>query len=58
MFTVEKVLRDLEDSKEKYGKGVIERWYDAGVLCDKTIAVHCIYVSDDEMEMIKEKMQW
>ncbi|WP_461615573.1 putative aminohydrolase SsnA [Clostridium sp. Marseille-QA1073] len=48
-------IEDLEDSKEKYGKGVIERWYDAGVLCDKTIAVHCIYVSDDEMEMIKEK---
>lgn len=48
-------IEDLEDSKKKYGKGVIERWYDAGVLCHKTIAVHCIYVSDEEMDMLKEK---
>ncbi|WP_031368391.1 putative aminohydrolase SsnA, partial [Clostridium botulinum] len=48
-------IEDLEDSKKKYGKGIIERWNDAGVLCDKTIAVHCIYVSDEEMDMLKEK---
>ncbi len=48
-------IEDLEDSKKKYGKGIIERWNDAGVLCDKTIAVHCIYVSDKEMDMLKEK---
>ncbi|WP_251860225.1 putative aminohydrolase SsnA [Clostridium sp. Marseille-Q2269] len=48
-------IEDLQDSKAKYGKGVIQRWYDAGVLSDKTIAVHCIYTSDEEMEMLKEK---
>jgi putative selenium metabolism protein SsnA len=48
-------IQDLEDSKEKYGKGVIERWYDAGVLSSKTIAVHCIHISDKEMDMLKEK---
>lgn len=48
-------IEDLEDSKEKYGKGVIERWYDAGVLSDKTIAVHCIHISEKEMDMLKEK---
>lgn len=48
-------IEDVEDSKAKYGKGVIERWYDAGVLSDKTIAVHCIHISEKEMDMLKEK---
>lgn len=48
-------IEDLEDAKSKYGKGVIERWYDSGVLSEKSIAVHCIHISEKEMEMIKEK---
>jgi putative selenium metabolism protein SsnA len=48
-------IEDLEDSKEKYGKGVVERWYDKGVLSDKTIAVHCVHISQEEMDMLKEK---
>ncbi|MFL0245786.1 putative aminohydrolase SsnA [Candidatus Clostridium stratigraminis] len=48
-------IQDVEDSKAKYGKGVIERWYDAGVLSNKTIAVHCIHITEKEMNMLKEK---
>lgn len=48
-------IEDVEDSRAKYGKGVIERWYDTGVLCDKTIAVHCIHITEEEMDMLKEK---
>lgn len=48
-------IEDVEDSKEKYGKGVVERWYDAGVLSNKTIAVHCVHITEQEMDMIKEK---
>ncbi|MFL0267082.1 putative aminohydrolase SsnA [Candidatus Clostridium radicumherbarum] len=48
-------IQDVEDSKAKYGKGVIERWYDRGVLSNKTIAVHCIHISEKEMDMLKEK---
>ncbi|WP_411681457.1 putative aminohydrolase SsnA [Clostridium thailandense] len=48
-------IEDLQDSKAKYGKGVVERWYDAGVLSDKTFAVHCIHVSEQEMDLLKEK---
>ena len=48
-------IEDLQDSKAKYGKGVVERWYDAGVLSDKTFAVHCIHVSENEMDLLKEK---
>jgi putative selenium metabolism protein SsnA len=48
-------IEDAQDSMEKYGKGVVERWYDAGVLCDKTIAVHCIHIKEKEMDLLKEK---
>ena len=48
-------IEDLEDSRARYGKGVIERWYDSGVLGSKTIAVHCIHISEKEMDMLKEK---
>ncbi|MEG1254531.1 putative aminohydrolase SsnA [Clostridium sp.] len=48
-------IEDVEDAKAKYGVGVIERWYKTGVLRDKTIAVHCVHISENEMDMIKEK---
>lgn len=48
-------IEDVEDSREKYGKGIVERWYDAGVLSDKTIAVHCVHITEQEMDMLKEK---
>lgn len=47
-------IEDVEDSRVKYGTGVIERWYRDGVLGDKTVAVHCIHLSDEEMDMLKE----
>ncbi|CAB1255093.1 putative aminohydrolase SsnA [Clostridium sp. WLY-B-L2] len=48
-------VQDMIDSKAKYGKGIVERWYDAGVLCDKTILVHCIHVAEKELDLIKKK---
>ena len=48
-------IEDAQDAMQKYGKGVVERWYDAGVLCDKTIAVHCIHIKEEEMQLLSEK---
>lgn len=48
-------IEDVIDAKEKYGTGVVERYYKRGVLSDKTIAVHCIHTSEEEMDMLKEK---
>lgn len=48
-------IEDVEDCKAKYGMGVVERWYKAGVLSPKTIAVHCIHISEEEMDMLVEK---
>lgn len=46
-------IEDVVDSLEKYNQRVIERWYNRGVLNDKSIAVHCINVTDEEMDMLK-----
>lgn len=45
-------IEDVADSLSKYKMRVIERWYKNGVLNDKSIAVHCIHVSDAEIEML------
>ncbi len=46
-------IEDVVDSLEKYNQRVIERWYNRGVLSDKSIAVHCINVTEEEIDMLK-----
>ncbi|MPQ32965.1 putative aminohydrolase SsnA [Clostridium estertheticum] len=48
-------IEDALDAMQKYGKGIVERWYDAGALCDKTIAVHCINIKEKELDLLKER---
>ena len=43
---------DLADCLAKYGKRIINRFYDAGVLGDKTLAVHCVHIDRAEMELL------
>lgn len=45
-------IDDVRINREKYGKKVIERLNDFNVLNDKTIAVHCIHVDSEEMDLI------
>ncbi len=45
---------DLDDSLKKYGKRTIERLSDEGILGDKTLAVHCVYLDDHEMQLLRE----
>ena len=45
---------DLRDSLDKYNMRVIERLYKSGVLSEKTIAVHCIHINDEEIEMLAD----
>jgi len=44
---------DLEDSLTKYGVRVVERLEKFGVLGPKTIAVHCVHIDDNEIELLK-----
>ncbi len=45
---------DLRDSLKKYGKRVIERLRDAGILGEKTLAIHNIHVNAAEMELLRD----
>lgn len=47
-------IDDLEQCLEKYGKRVVERLRDMDILGDKTIAVHCIHVTDDELNILRD----
>lgn len=47
-------IEDVADARAKYKMRVIERWYKRGVLNDKSIAVHCIHVTDEEIGMLAD----
>lgn len=47
-------IEDLHASLKKYGKRIVDRLMDQGILGPKTIAAHCIYVNSHEMELLKE----
>jgi putative selenium metabolism protein SsnA len=47
-------IEDLNDALSKYGVRVIERLYTSGILSEKTIAVHCIHITDNEMDMLRD----
>jgi len=46
-------IEDVVDAISKYGMRVIERLYKKGVLSEKSIAVHCIHITEEEMELLK-----
>jgi putative selenium metabolism protein SsnA len=45
---------DQEDSLRKYGKRVVERFRDHGILGPKSLACHCVHVDEGEMDMLRE----
>lgn len=45
---------DLAHSLKTYGKRIIERFYDAGVLGENTLAVHCIHINRSEMHLLRD----
>jgi putative selenium metabolism protein SsnA len=47
-------IEDLVDSVAKYGLRVIERLHKHGVLSKKSIAVHCVHITEGEMDLLKE----
>ncbi|MCP5095704.1 MAG: putative aminohydrolase SsnA [Chloroflexi bacterium] len=49
---------DEYDSLHKYGKRVVHRLADAGILGRKSILAHCVHVDTAEMNLIKESGTW
>ncbi len=47
-------IGDLHDSLNKYGKRVVNRLFDAGIMTDKSILVHCIHTNEAEHRLLKE----
>lgn len=47
-------IADLYDSLEKYNKRIINRLLDRDILGLKTIAVHCIHINQQEMDILKD----
>ncbi|HWP21255.1 MAG TPA: putative aminohydrolase SsnA [Candidatus Cryosericum sp.] len=45
---------DQVDSLKKYGKRIVERLWEQGILGEKTLAVHCVHVSPAEMRILTE----
>lgn len=46
-------IEDLHDCLHKYGKRIINRLMDHDLLGPQTIAAHCIYVNNQEMDLLK-----
>ena len=56
---VAEALSDQEHCIQTYGKRVIERFADAGVLdFEKTILVHCLHLSESERKLIAGSTAW
>lgn len=49
---------DEEDSLRKAKMRVVERLYKHGLLGPRSIAVHCVHVDDDEIELLAETGTW
>lgn len=47
-------IGDEVDSLKKYGKRIVNRFSDKGILGEKTICVHGIHINKQEMEIIKD----
>lgn len=45
---------DLEDARSQYGKSVVARLYDEGMLAPNSIAAHCIHINDDDIGLLKK----
>jgi len=44
---------DVEDSLKKYGKRVVERLADFGILGPKSLMIHCVHVNEHEIDLLK-----
>jgi putative selenium metabolism protein SsnA len=48
-------LSDLTDCQRRYGKRVVERLSDFGVLGPQSIAGHCVHIDEQEMDLLQQQ---
>jgi len=49
---------DQEDSLTKYGKRVVERFADSGILGEKTILAHGVHITPHEIDLLAQSGTW
>jgi len=47
-------IQDVEDALERSGKRVVERLADKGILGPRTIAAHCVHVTEREIGILRD----
>jgi 5-methylthioadenosine/S-adenosylhomocysteine deaminase len=47
-------LTEVENSKERFGRRPTEVAYDCGILYERCIAAHCVWLSDAEIALMRE----
>lgn len=47
-------IEDLHQCLKVHNKRIVDRLMDCGVLGEKTLAAHCIYINGHEMDLLKE----
>jgi putative selenium metabolism protein SsnA len=47
-------IEDVIDGVSKYGLRVIERLHKYGILSKKSVAVHCVHITEEEMDLLEE----
>jgi putative selenium metabolism protein SsnA len=51
-------IADQENALRRFGKRVVQRLHDAGVLGPKTLACHCVHVDDEEIALLAQTGTW
>jgi putative selenium metabolism protein SsnA len=51
---VAEAIEDVANAVDKYDMRVVERLYKCGALNEKSIAAHCIHITSDEIDLLKE----
>lgn len=52
---VAEAASDEVDSQVKYGKRIVQRFDDHGMLGPETIAAHCVHANHDELDLLKDR---
>ena len=43
---------DQPKTKDKFGRSIVQRFHDHGILGGKTLAIHCIHLDDEEIQLL------
>lgn len=49
---------DQNDSQQKYGKSVVRRLNEFGILRSNSIAAHCVHIDNVEMDILRNTQTW